>query len=146
MEYMDTIEPADAPTIEQEFEFEEIKEIIKKVLKQLTEREQTVIKLRFGLDNKHEPMYYNQIATMYLLTSERIKQIEAKALRKLRYRLLVSYDVINWFEYGATAEQGLKYRKTAKQNLADPVLEFLKQLYSDLILQYSMAAPPSKTN
>ncbi|MCI9433664.1 MAG: RNA polymerase sigma factor RpoD/SigA [Bacilli bacterium] len=49
----------------------------------LDEREITVLTLRFGLDG-NEPQRLEQIATIYNVTRERIRQIEAKALRKLK--------------------------------------------------------------
>ena len=49
----------------------------------LTHREQTVIMLRFGLkDGKFRTL--EQVAKVFNVTRERIRQIEAKALRKLR--------------------------------------------------------------
>jgi RNA polymerase primary sigma factor len=50
----------------------------------LTERERNVIISRFGLDNT-SPMTLDEIGQMSNLSRERIRQIEAKALRKLRY-------------------------------------------------------------
>ena len=61
-----------------------LKEIISNVLKTLTSREEKVLKLRFGLEN-NIPMSYNQIANHFNVSRERIRQIEAKALRKLRH-------------------------------------------------------------
>ena len=50
----------------------------------LTPREQKVLSLRFGLDGG-EPMHMEEVAKEYNTTRERIRQIEAKALRKLRH-------------------------------------------------------------
>jgi RNA polymerase primary sigma factor len=55
-----------------------------KVLKTLAPREESIIKLRFGLDNASEHTL-EEIGLRYRLTRERIRQIEAKALRKLRH-------------------------------------------------------------
>ena len=53
-------------------------------MKDLTEREQEVIVLRFGLDGS-QPHTLEEVGQMFHVTRERIRQIEAKALRKLRH-------------------------------------------------------------
>jgi RNA polymerase sigma factor (sigma-70 family) len=55
-----------------------------KVLGKLSEREQLVITLRFGLD-RGEPRTLEEVGEQFQLTRERIRQIEAKALAKLRH-------------------------------------------------------------
>lgn len=62
---------------------EENKEIINIVLDTLTEKEKTVISMRFGL-NGYEPSTLEQIGEHYGLTKARIGQIETRALSKLR--------------------------------------------------------------
>lgn len=59
-------------------------ERINKVLSTLTPREELIIKLRFGLFGDGQVQTLEEIAVSYSLTRERIRQIEAKALRKLR--------------------------------------------------------------
>lgn len=54
------------------------------VLETLTEREQKVLKLRFGLEDGH-PRTLEEVGKEFNVTRERIRQIEAKALRKLRH-------------------------------------------------------------
>ena len=50
----------------------------------LTEREQTILKLRFGLDDGR-PRTLEEVGAVYNVTRERIRQIEEKALTKLRH-------------------------------------------------------------
>lgn len=54
------------------------------VLDTLTERERQVIKMRFGLDGE-SPKDLETVGMTYYVTRERVRQIEAKALRKLRH-------------------------------------------------------------
>ena len=54
------------------------------VLKTLTPREEKVIKMRFGLDDGSEHTL-EEVGQSFAVTRERIRQIEAKALRKLRH-------------------------------------------------------------
>ena len=57
---------------------------LKSVLKSLTPREERVITLRFGLDDG-QPRTLEELGKEFNVTRERIRQIEAKALRKLRH-------------------------------------------------------------
>ena len=63
---------------------EMLKEEIGDVLLTLTEREEQVLRLRFGLDDG-SPKTLEEVGQMFGVTRERIRQIEAKALRKLRH-------------------------------------------------------------
>ena len=54
------------------------------MLSSLTEREQEVLRLRFGLDDG-ESRTLEEVGEIFHVTRERIRQIEAKALRKLRH-------------------------------------------------------------
>jgi len=55
---------------------------IEEALLSLTDREVRVLQLRFGFDN--DPMLLTDVGKMFGVTRERIRQIEGKALRKLR--------------------------------------------------------------
>lgn len=72
-----------SPTVEEEVEYMQLKEIINSVLDSLTERQKDVIELRFGLKDGIE-MTLEEVGIKYNLTRERIRQIEVKALKRLR--------------------------------------------------------------
>lgn len=59
-------------------------EQLMETLETLTEREQQVLRLRFGLDDGR-PRTLEEVGKVFQVTRERIRQIEAKALRKLRH-------------------------------------------------------------
>ena len=61
-----------------------LKEQLSEVLTTLTEREAKVLSLRFGLEDGH-PRTLEEVGKEFNVTRERIRQIEAKALRKLRH-------------------------------------------------------------
>jgi len=61
-----------------------LRERIGEVLRSLAPREREVIELRFGLKDGH-PRTLDEVAKVYGITRERIRQIEAKALRKMRH-------------------------------------------------------------
>ena len=71
-------EPADAAA------FTLLKEQLVEVLSTLTDREQKVLRLRFGLDDGRARTL-EEVGKEFNVTRERIRQIEAKALRKLRH-------------------------------------------------------------
>ncbi len=66
-----------------------LKEQISDVLKTLTDREENVIRMRFGLDDG-VPRTLEEVGKEFNITRERIRQIEAKALRKLRHPTRIS--------------------------------------------------------
>ena len=55
------------------------------MLQTLSPREERVIRLRFGLDNEGHERTLEEVGQNFNVTRERIRQIEAKALRKLRH-------------------------------------------------------------
>jgi RNA polymerase primary sigma factor len=74
----DALAPADAAA------FELLREQLEDVLGTLTEREESVLRLRFGLDDGRTRTL-EEVGKAFGVTRERIRQIEAKALRKLRH-------------------------------------------------------------
>lgn len=78
IEDQDVQAPADAAA------YELLKEQLEDVLDTLTEREQNVLRLRFGIDDGRTRTL-EEVGKVFGVTRERIRQIEAKALRKLRH-------------------------------------------------------------
>jgi len=79
----DFIEDEDTVTPEESATGQLLKEQVKDMLAALTDREQKIIKLRFGLeDGKQHTL--EEVGQEFSVTRERIRQIEAKALAKLR--------------------------------------------------------------
>ena len=62
-----------------------LKDEVNQVLSTLTRREEKVIRLRFGLTEDGRPRTLEEVGAFFKVTRERIRQIEAKALRKLRH-------------------------------------------------------------
>jgi len=60
------------------------KEIVESVLSTLTEREAEVLRLRFGINSTH-PLTLEEVGQKFEVSRERIRQIETKAMRKLRH-------------------------------------------------------------
>ena len=61
-----------------------MKESVEEVLSGLSDRERKVVKMRFGIDEGKRPMTLEEVGKEFGVTRERIRQIEAKALRKLK--------------------------------------------------------------
>ncbi len=80
----DFIPDEDMPSPEQQASFTLLKEQLNEVLGTLTKREDKVLRLRFGLDDGR-PRTLEEVGKEFGVTRERIRQIEAKALRKLRH-------------------------------------------------------------
>ncbi|MBS4026917.1 MAG: RNA polymerase sigma factor RpoD [Clostridia bacterium] len=80
----DFIEDEDAPAPAEAASFILLKEQLQEVLDTLTPREEKVLRLRFGLDDGRSRTL-EEVGQEFGVTRERIRQIEAKALRKLRH-------------------------------------------------------------
>ena len=80
----DFIPDDDVPAPAEAAAFSMLKEQLVEVLGTLTEREQKVLKLRFGLEDGRARTL-EEVGKQFDVTRERIRQIEAKALRKLRH-------------------------------------------------------------
>jgi len=80
----DFIEDHDARAPAEEASFTLLREQLDEVLKTLTDREQRVLRLRFGLDDGRARTL-EEVGQKFGVTRERIRQIEAKTLRKLRH-------------------------------------------------------------
>ncbi|MCA9335647.1 RNA polymerase sigma factor RpoD [Candidatus Saccharibacteria bacterium] len=79
----DFIEDEDSATPEESAANQLLKEQVQSVLSTLSEREQKIIKMRFGLENGKSHTL-EEVGQEFAVTRERIRQIEAKALAKLR--------------------------------------------------------------
>ena len=80
----DFIEDSDSPAPAEIASYSLLKEQINEVLHTLTPREEHVLKLRFGLEDGRTRTL-EEVGSEFHITRERIRQIEAKALRKLRH-------------------------------------------------------------
>ncbi|MTI84723.1 MAG: RNA polymerase sigma factor RpoD [Firmicutes bacterium] len=80
----DFIEDHDAKAPAEEASFTLLREQLENVLSTLTDREQRVLRLRFGLDDGRARTL-EEVGQQFGVTRERIRQIEAKTLRKLRH-------------------------------------------------------------
>lgn len=80
----DFIQDEDSPSPQDAASYTMLKEQLNDVMKTLTPREAKVLRLRFGLDDG-KARTLEEVGRQFNVTRERIRQIEAKALRKLRH-------------------------------------------------------------
>ena len=80
----DFVEDNDSPAPSDSASYSLLREQLCNILHTLTPREEQVIKLRFGLEDGR-PRTLEEVGKQFKITRERIRQIEAKALRKLRH-------------------------------------------------------------
>ena len=71
--------PAEAAAIQM------LRAAVQEVLAELSDREQEVVKLRFGLDGSGQARTLEEVGKEFGVTRERIRQIESKTLAKLRH-------------------------------------------------------------
>jgi len=83
-EMFSTTEDARSDQYEQESAQVQRESQVERILDRLDEREQQIIISRFGLNRGHEPLTLKQVGAAMGVTKERIRQIEARALSKLR--------------------------------------------------------------
>jgi RNA polymerase sigma factor (sigma-70 family) len=86
----------DGLTAEDAVNLSELKTEITKILAKLTPREEQVLRKRFGIGLKTD-YTLEEIGKGFSVTTERIRQIEAKALRKLKHPSL-SYGIVSYSE------------------------------------------------
>jgi RNA polymerase primary sigma factor len=79
----DLIPDTKSSTIEENLELEANHQIVESVLSTLSNREADIIRMRFGID-QDKPMTLEEVGQHYGLSRERIRQVEMKAMRKLR--------------------------------------------------------------
>lgn len=80
----DFIEDQESPAPAEAASYELLREQLNEVLHTLTPREEQVLRLRFGLEDGRQRTL-EEVGQQFNITRERIRQIEAKALRKLRH-------------------------------------------------------------
>lgn len=81
----DFIEDKEALPQSDQLAMDDLREETLKALKTLSEREEIVLKMRFGIGNDQKEHTLEEIGKMMHITKERIRQIEARAIRKLRH-------------------------------------------------------------
>lgn len=92
----DFIEDEDSATPEESASSQLLKEQVQSVLSTLSEREQKIIKMRFGLESGKSHTL-EEVGQEFAVTRERIRQIEAKALEKIRKMQSKSLDKLKDF-------------------------------------------------
>jgi len=80
----DFIEDDDAPSPAEESYHEFLLEELEKTLDRLNERERKIVKLRYGLEDGH-PRTLKEVAHVFNITRERVRQIEISAIEKLKH-------------------------------------------------------------
>ena len=84
----------------QNIEFEELHQAILKAIEcgKLTEKEKNVLYMRFGLGEYSRPYSLNEIGESYDVTRERVRQIESRALKKIRYSSHIITELAHFFD------------------------------------------------
>ena len=69
-----------------------LRDQVDKLLKELPEREEMIVRMRFGLDGTGKPKTLEEVGNECHVTRERIRQIESKALRRLQRSMQVKQE------------------------------------------------------
>jgi RNA polymerase primary sigma factor len=80
----DVIEDSNTYAVVDQVALQAQREHIEQAMTVLNQRERTIIEMRYGLKDGHS-LSLDEVSVLFHLTRERIRQIEVKALRKLRY-------------------------------------------------------------
>jgi len=96
--FMDFIEDKSRVSPVEATEHLDLTEQTRKILPTLTLREEKILKMRFGIDEKGGHTL-EEIGKVYGITRERIRQIEAKALRRLRHPSRSKQLQVIWKEW-----------------------------------------------
>ena len=111
-----------------------LREQLDEVLDTLTDREENVLRLRFGLDDG-KMRTLEDVGKVFNVTRERIRQIEAKALRKLRHpsrsKKLKEYQLAGFMQNYLAAKK-ITIEPKATQMMADHIGADLSRLTSEL--------------
>jgi len=86
--FEELIEDTFFPSQVERIEAGELRAVSDEALSTLTPREEKIVRLRFGLDRSGEEHTLEEISRLFGVTRERIRQIESKALKKLRHPAL----------------------------------------------------------
>jgi DNA-binding CsgD family transcriptional regulator len=130
----DALEPMDAAAREM------LREQVKNALAVLSERERQVLELRFGLvDGKDHTL--EEVGQCFNVTRERIRQIEAKALRKLRHPTR-SRHLRDYLGYDTGRPKGFAFVTMSSQAEAEKAISmFNEQSVNDRALKVNIARP-----
>ncbi len=123
-----------------------LKTIVDNTLSTLTPRQQSVIVMRFGLEN-HSPKSLQAISGILNLTRERIRQIESKALEKMRnstYIQKVKSDFLNDF-YNPTPSKPKRTNSTSQKPAVKKIKYNIVRLRQDIIQVISSGEITSDT-
>src|SRR5262249_4510017 len=82
------IEDTFSPNPVERVEAADLRAVSNEALQTLTPREEKIVRMRFGLDQSGEEHTLEEISHLFGVTRERIRQIESKALKKLRHPAL----------------------------------------------------------
>jgi RNA polymerase primary sigma factor len=87
--FEDLIEDTFLQSQVERIEASELREVSDEALSTLTPREEKIVRMRFGLDRSGEARTLEEIGAFFGVSRERIRQIESKALKKLRHPALI---------------------------------------------------------